>query len=82
MNKNTQLRVIANHLLKHRVVDNFWAFNSRTTLRLGAIIFILRGYGWDITGAYGKDEKYLRKNFYYTLKSWPTKKQFEKVFHN
>jgi hypothetical protein len=80
MNQNTQLRIVARKLLKEGVVDNFWAFNSRTSLRLGAIIFVLKGYGWHITGAFGKEPTFHAKNYYYTLKSRPTKKQMDKVF--
>lgn len=47
-------------------VDNFWAFNTRTTLRLASIVDILRKNGWILEGKYGEGRE--SKNFYYYLR--------------
>lgn len=42
----TQKQVVERKLLEEGAVDNFWAFNNKVTLRLGAIIFKLKEEGW------------------------------------
>jgi hypothetical protein len=63
--KQTQKQIIAEKLEREGVIDNFWAFETKTTLRLGAIIERLRKDGWNI------ETKMVGKNCHYYLKSKP-----------
>lgn len=52
-------------------VDNFWAFNNRVTLRLGAVIHVLKREGWvfdEEKSGYIPDTK----NWRYVLVSAPS----------
>lgn len=60
----TQKDKIIAKLKKDGFADNFWAFENRVTLRLGAVINELRKDGWEIDGAYIPGTK----NFKYSLK--------------
>lgn len=73
MKKMTQEEVVVDILMEKGEIDNFWAFHNYV-LRLGAIIFVLKGKGWEFEGKYGKErgfDKTLWKNFYYIVTKRP-----------
>ena len=45
-------------------VDNFWSISTKTSLRLGAIIFELKQEGWDFHGEF-RYTNGSEKNFHY-----------------
>lgn len=65
----TQKKIVEEKLLADGFVTNFWAIDSRTTLRLGDIIFKLRNEGWEFSTESG----YIgdTKNWRYILVSAP-----------
>lgn len=58
----TQKEQVIDRILTVGYVDNFWCFNNRVSLRLGAIIFTLQKEGWVFRGEYqttnGSDKNY------------------------
>lgn len=66
----TQKQKVKEKLLADGEVDNFWAFNNRVSLRLGAIIHVLKKEGWvfdEEKSGFIPDTK----NWRYVLKSAP-----------
>lgn len=60
----TQKQRVAEKLKKEGSIDNFWAVENKVTLRLGAIINVLREEGWEIDGGFIPGTK----NWRYTTK--------------
>lgn len=67
----SQKQKVIDRLLDEGFVDNFWSIETRTSLRLGAIIHSLKADGWVFEGRFGKEEGEHMKNYYYYLKSAP-----------
>lgn len=69
--KQTAFDLIKSTLLEKKIVDNYWAIDSRVTTRLSDVIFKLRNEGLEIETVRGKDMEnpYVgdEKNTYYKL---------------
>lgn len=69
----TQKKQVEEKLLRDGFCTNFWAIDTRTTLRLGDIIFKLRKEGWE----FSPDSGYIgdTKNWKYILTRAPKVQQ-------
>lgn len=65
MKSKTQLEKIEDHLEEHGAISNFFAINSKLSLRLGARIFDLKEKGWDF-----HKEELRNKNTVYYVTRW------------
>lgn len=65
----SQKQIVIERLRKMGYVDNFWAIDNKISLRLAAIIHLLKKdkYTFEVKHGAGYDEK----NCYYYLKSTP-----------
>lgn len=69
--KKTQKQKVIDRIREVGYVDNFWSISTRTSIRLGAIIFELKKEGWEFETKMGDD-----KNCHY----YPTKVPELKLF--
>lgn len=63
----TQKEIIKNRLEEVGYVDNYWSIENKVSLRLGAIIHILKKEGYEFK------PYWVGKNYHYKLLSRPTK---------
>lgn len=66
----TQKEQVKKILREYGKIDNFFCINTRLTIRLGAIIKVLRDEGWEIKGDYIEGTK----NWEYNLVKAPDEK--------
>jgi hypothetical protein len=72
--KKTQKEVVEQRLRETGAIDNFYCIHNRITLRLGAIIFVLKEEGW-VFDEWKSGFIEGTKNWRYVLKSSPKPKQ-------
>ena len=79
MANKSNIQIIEEKLRKDGSVDNFWCIDNRITIRLGAVIFVLKGRGWAFDDARSGFVPGT-KNWRYVLTSAPQEKKVDPDF--
>ncbi len=68
----TQKEKVIQHILDTGAIDNFWSIDTRTSVRLGAIMHVLEEEGWKFDKGFIEGTK----NYQYKLVEAPEIKLF------
>ena len=71
MKKICKLEAVKKHLLKHKSINSWQAFELYKETRLSAVIFILRNRGWNIVSEPMPHNSEIKNFTKYVLKTSP-----------